>query len=116
MLSSQSFPCAADQTGDVVFHNGFAALVLHPLPVTDDTAAALRHRFGIEHFDLHLDRVADLHGTEKAHTIEAGKSEAGAVNDPGLHGQSFRHAESQTPRRNALAENTFLLDIFEVKK
>src|SRR5580765_6337775 len=60
---------ATDQACHVVFHDRFAALILYPLAITHDTAAARGHRLSIENFDLDLDRVADFHRTEKAHLV-----------------------------------------------
>jgi len=44
---------APNQPRHVVFHDRFAALVLHPLAVTHNAAAARGHRLGVENFDFH---------------------------------------------------------------
>src|SRR5581483_7350398 len=95
------FP-AANEARDIVFHHGFAALIFDPLAVAHDAAAARGHRFGVEHFDFDRDRIADFHRSEEPHLVEAGERQAGAVDEPGLHRESFGQAEERNELQNVV--------------
>src|ERR1051325_1974904 len=80
---------SSDQPRDVVFHNGFVALIFYPVPISDDAAAAIGYRFRVEDFDFDLNRVAALHRPEQAHFVDADERHSRSVNNPGLNGQPF---------------------------
>src|SRR5262245_10705305 len=111
-----TFFCSTDQPCNVVFHDRFTALVFDPLAVSHDAAAACGNRFAFVHFDFDLDRVADLHRAKQAHLVQSREGHAGAVDNAGLHGQSFGHAECQTARRDALAVQAFVSNVFQIQE
>ena len=103
---------AADQARNIVLHNGFASLILHPLTITYNPTAPRGYRFRLEHFDLDLNRIADFDGAKKTHLVQAGERHARPMYDSGLHRQTLGHAEGQASRRDALAIETFLANVF----
>src|SRR5262245_52260054 len=105
---------SADKARYIILHDRFAALVLDPLPVTHNTSTSRRHRLGVENFNIDLNRIVHFDRAEKFHALDADKRHAGAVDNARLHGQSFGHTESQTSRRNALAEEAFLANVLHV--
>jgi len=100
----------------VVFHHRFAALIFHPLTISNDTAAARRHGFFVEHFDFDLDRIVYLDGSEQAHLIQTREGHSGSVDQSGLHSESFGHAERQTAGSDALAVESLRANKFEIQE
>src|SRR5262245_29576538 len=116
MDSLRLLSCSADKARYVILHDRLAALILDPLPVAHNTSTSRWHRPGVENLDIDLNRIVHFDRTEKLHALDAYESHSGAVDNGGLHGQSFGHTEGQTSRRDALAEETFLANVLHVEK
>ncbi len=86
-------PVPSNQTRNVVLHDNLPPLVSDLLTVPDNPSSPVFDLFGIEHLNLHLDRVTNLDRLKKTPLFDAHAGHTGPMDNTGLYRQSLRHGK-----------------------